>query len=260
MSTNPPNLQQWHKQLAGEVGKTYRAAGSFACHFAKNKIRYDPFFSDFFQAGLALKTITDDPVVSTDLLDLGCGQGLLAMVLVAAQRLQTQGKWPQQRGNTGFASPRMLSYTGIEYTAANVARATSAFSTVDPTLHHLQCIQGNIVDAPFPAAKIITLIDVLHYLSFQEQEKVLTRVRSALTQGGRLVLRVGDAEARQGNRVSQRIDRIVSRWRGADSGKISCRGLSQWVSVLESSGFTPRVTSIATSMFYSNVLIVAELS
>ncbi len=124
----------------------------------------------------------------------------------------------------------------------------------------MKCVQGNIIEAPYPTAKIIALIDVLHYLNYEQQEQVLMRARSALAGQGKLLLRIGDAEVRQSNRISRAIDLVVSRWRGVDSGRIYCRGLSQWMQLLKSLGFVPRVTSNATSMFYSNAMIVAELS
>ena len=120
---------------------------------------------------------------------------------------------------------------------------------MDPSRNRLKCVQGNILDVPYPAVKTIALIDVLHYLSYQQQEQVLVRARSALFAQGKLLLRVGNAEVPQSNRVSQAIDRMVSRWRGADSGQIYCRGLSQWILLFKSLGFIPRVTSRATSIF-----------
>jgi SAM-dependent methyltransferase len=259
MATEAATLRQRQQLLASEVGQHYRDAGKFAYHFARNKIRFDPLLPDIFRADFAKDMNPGKAERVIDLLDLGCGQGLLAIALEVAQRLQAQGQWPAQPDSAAWMPLQLASYLGIEYSAANVARARSAFIAIDPQCHRLQCVQGNIVDAPYPFAKIIALIDVLHYLNYQQQEQVLVRARSALAGQGQLLLRVGNAEARQSNRLSQRIDRMVSLWRGADSGRIYCRGLSQWMLLLESLGFVARVTSSASSMFYSNVMIVAEL-
>ena len=142
------------------------------------------------------------------------------MALLTAQHLQVQAA-------ENYVTLRVTSSHSIEYSAANVARAQSAFAELDPQQLRLHCVQGNIVDAPYPTAKIIALIDVLHYLNYEAQEQVLLRVRSTLSPQGRLLLRIGDADARQSNRISQQIDRVVSRWRGADNGEICCRGLTQ---------------------------------
>ena len=247
--------QRWQQLLAGEVAKHYRSAGKFAYHFAKNKVRYDSLSRDVFAAGLNI----DSHEAEVDLLDLGAGQGLLAMAMLTAQRLHAQGQWPQVWVAKKHLPLRVLSCHGIEYSAANVARAQSAFAELDPQHLRLSCVQGNIVNAPYPTAKTIALIDVLHYLNYAEQEQVLLRVRSVIAPQGQLLLRVGDAEARQSNRISQQIDRVVSRWRGTDNGEICCRGLSQWLLLLKKLGFVPRITSSVRSTFFSNVMIVAEL-
>jgi SAM-dependent methyltransferase len=247
MHTDQSNLRQWQQHLANDIAQHYRGAGKFAYHFAKNKVRFDPLFLDVFRAGLNI----DGNEADVDLLDLGCGQGLLGMALVVQQMHE---------------SPRIGSYLGIEYSAANVARAQSAFASMasltsfDSRCHQMKCVQGNIIDVPYPSAKIIALIDVLHYLNYEQQEQVLMRARSALAGQGKLLLRIGDAEMRQSNRISRMIDLVVSRWRGVDSGRIYCRGLQQWMQLLESLGFVSRVISSASSMFYSNVMIVAEPS
>lgn len=255
MLTEPPSHRQWQQLLANDVAQHYRAAGRFAYHFAKSKVKHDPLFHDIFCPGLG----ADELGVDIDLLDLGSGQGFLATALVVAQQLQALGRWPALPGSTGGKPLRLNSYLGIEYSAANVARAQTAFAAIDPSCNRLECVQGNILDVPYPSVKTIALIDVLHYLNYPQQEQVLVRARSALLAQGKLLLRVGNAEVSQSNWVSQAIDRMVSRWRGADSGQLYCRGLSQWMLLLKSLGFIPRVTSRATNMFFSNVMIVAEL-
>jgi SAM-dependent methyltransferase len=244
MHPDQSDPRRWQQHLANDIAQHYRGAGKLAYYFAKNKVRFDPLFLDIFRADLDIKQFEAD----VDLLDLGCGQGLLGMALVVQQM---------------HSSPQIASYLGIEYSAANVARAQSAFASmalVSPRCHQMKCVQGNIIDAPYPSAKIIALIDVLHYLNYEQQEQVLMRARSALAGQGKLLLRIGDAGVLQSNRTSRVIDLVVSRWRGVDSDQIYCRGLQQWMQLLKSLGFVPRVTSSVTSMFYSNVMIVAELS
>lgn len=255
MLPEPPSHRQWQQLLANGVSQHYRAAGKFAYHFAKSKIKHDPLFRDIFCTGLG----ADELGADIDLFDLGCGQGLLATALVVAQQLQALGRWPVLPSSAGGKPLRLNSCQGIEYSAAIVARAQTAFAAIDPSRNRLKCVQGNILDAPYPAVKTIALIDVLHYFNYPQQEQVLVRARSALLAQGKLLLRVGNAEVPQSNWVSQAIDRMVSRWRGADSGQLYCRGLSQWMLLLKSLGFIPRVTSRATNMFFSNVMIVAEL-
>ena len=57
----------------------YRSAGRFAYHFARAKLRTDPVYRAILELGLLLGRAR--------VLDLGCGQGLLAAWLRAAVEL-----------------------------------------------------------------------------------------------------------------------------------------------------------------------------
>src|SRR5580698_9496745 len=56
----------------------YRNAGRFAYYFARGKLRADPVYRSILELGLLLGRAR--------VLDLGCGQGLLAAWLQAAER------------------------------------------------------------------------------------------------------------------------------------------------------------------------------
>src|SRR5690242_11493266 len=80
----------------------YRGAGHFAWRFARGKLAGDPVFAAILAQGLLAGRAR--------ILDLGCGQGLLAAWLLAAQRCYTHGGWP-----AGWPPPPELrSYRGIE--------------------------------------------------------------------------------------------------------------------------------------------------
>ena len=67
------------KQLVDKAAAPYRASGRFAYHFARGKLGGDPVF-----AGLLLHGLIPHQV---RILDIGCGQGLLASWLHAARRV-----------------------------------------------------------------------------------------------------------------------------------------------------------------------------
>ena len=63
--------------LVDRASERYRRAGLFAWNFARGKLKGDPSFRAFLRLGL----LHGYP----RLLDLGCGQGLLAAWLLAAR-------------------------------------------------------------------------------------------------------------------------------------------------------------------------------
>ena len=64
----------------------------------------------------------------------------------------------------------------------------------------MQVMHGDIRDADFPPADAVVLVDVLHYLDYTAQERVLRRVRAALLPHGLLLLRIADATGGAGSR------------------------------------------------------------
>ena len=71
----PPRLD---RRLLDAATEPYRVAGRFAYHFARGKLGRDPAFGAIVHG--------DWIPPRSKVLDLGCGQGLLASLLVAADR------------------------------------------------------------------------------------------------------------------------------------------------------------------------------
>src|SRR5690606_36666591 len=109
------------------------AAGRSAYHFARGKLGRDPAFGviahgDWIPPG-------------SRVLDLGCGQGLLASLLVAANR--------------------GCNVRGIELMPADVDRARAALG--DAAVIEL----ADIRDTAFARPDVAVILDVLHYIDRQ---------------------------------------------------------------------------------------------
>lgn len=216
-----------YARLVEAASAPYRAAGRFAWHFARGKLGADPVFPYLLQARLIPE--------NARLLDLGCGQGLLAALLAAA------------------GTPRLAGYRGIELMTRDVARAHRALGA--------QCgvRQGDIRSAEFGAADAVVILDVLHYMSLAEQDAVLGRVRAALPAGGVLLLRVGDAAAGLPFRLSNWVDWTVAFVRGHGATRFHCRSVAQWRSALEALGFAVQAEPMSRGTPFANVLLSARL-
>ena len=215
-----------YARLSEAAGAPYRTADFFAWRFACGKLRGDPVFRHLLQAGL----IAQD----ARLLDLGCGQGLLAALLRAA------------------GAPRIAAYRGIELMAADVVRAHRALGA------GCGVELGDIRIAGFGAADVVVILDVLHYMAREEQEDVLRRVRAALAGGGVLLLRVGDAAAGLPFRISNWVDWTVALARGHGASRFHCRSVAQWRTALEALQFTVDAEPMSRGTLYANVLLVAR--
>ena len=226
----------------------YRTAGRFALHFARGKLRGDPAFRAILEQGLLEGC--------TRLLDLGAGQGLLAAWLLAARHCHASerpGAWPR-----GWpAPPQLTSYTGIEINAQEVRRARHAFAR-DPGMR-VQIVHGDIRDLDFGTPDAIVILDVLHYNDCDSQERILDRARHALTPGGLLLLRVGDAEGGAGFTLSKALDRTVALVRRGRWMPLQCRPLKEWQALLRRLGFVTRRVPVRGGRPFTNALLLAQV-
>jgi SAM-dependent methyltransferase len=232
--------------LVRAAAACYRASGRFAWHFAHAKLARDPVFAALLARGLLAGR--------TRILDLGCGQGLLAAWLLAAHGCYTRGadQWPA----VWPAPPRLQSYCGIDINAREVARARRAFALAAGA--SLQIVHGDVRDVDYAPADAVIILDVLHYLDYSAQEKVLQRVRRALTPHSPLLLRIGDAAGGTGFTFSKIVDQAVVMARRGRLPRLYCRTLPQWQALLAHCGFRSSALPMSGNTRFVNVLLQAE--
>jgi SAM-dependent methyltransferase len=228
--------------LIDAASTPYHRAGRFAWKYARGKLGFDPVFRHLLRTGLIAPRAR--------VLDIGCGQGLLASLLQSAEALQRSGRWP-----TGWAAaPVGARVTGIELMPRDVQRAQAALGNA------AEFICGDMRYTPFPSVDAVVILDVLHYIAVPEQNDVLARVRAALPSGGTLLLRVGDAAARRRFVVSQWADAVITFVRGHRAAPQFGRTLPQWTAHLQALGFEVRSEPMSQGTPFANVLLVAQVT
>lgn len=239
MGTTP--RKPW-RALLDAASRPYRKAGLFAWRFARGKLDKDPVFRYLLSQGLIAP--------NARVLDIGCGQGLLASLLRASHRLSSEGQWPAQWA----PAPASVRVTGIELMPLDVERARTSVGD------SAEFICGDMRHTPFPDVDAVVILDVLHYVSIAEQNEVLARVRRALPPGGVLLLRVGDAASRRRFMISQWVDAAVIWTRGHRVWPIFGRTLAEWIAQLQSLGFEVRSQPMSEGTPFANVLLVARVA
>lgn len=219
----------------------YRAVGRFAWHFAQGKLGRDPVFRGLLARG--------DLPPAARVVDIGCGQGLLASLLAA---IDGCSEWPAEWP----APPRGARYHGIELMQRDVTRAESALAGLVPR-PSFDC--ADMREAALPPCDVVVILDVLHYVNHADQQALLQRVHQALQPGGRLLLRVGDAGQRRGFVISQWVDRLVTWVRGHRVPPTWGRTVAQWQQLLQGLGFAVQPVSMSQGTPFANVLLVAQV-
>lgn len=242
--------------LHGAASAPYRATSRWAYHWARGKLAHDPVFRGMLGRG--------DIPANASVVDIGCGQGLMASLLQACAELQRTGGWPQAWPVAASAR----AYCGIELMPKDVARADAALRglALQPRF-----VCADMCKADIPACDVVVILDVLHYVDHAAQDGVLRRVRDALApdignelgnelgKTGRLLLRVGDADNASGFAWSQWVDRIVTWARGHRVPPTFGRSLKDWTAALEKLGFTVRAVPQSQGTPFANVLLIADL-
>ena len=225
--TAPPagRAPRLDRRLLDAATARYRPAGRFAYHFARGKLGGDPAFAAIVHEGWIAP--------GSRVLDLGCGQGLLASLLAA----------------TGSG----CQVHGIELMPRDAQRATTALGDA------ARVVCGDIRSAEFGRADTAVILDVLHYIDYDEQDRVLQRLRTALQPGGQLLLRVGDADAGLPFKLSNWVDHVVTFVRGHRLARLYCRPLRQWHRTLEALGFQVEVIPLSHGTPFANVMLKARL-
>lgn len=226
--------------LVATAAEPYRKVGHFAFGFARGKLRLDPVFRAILEQDLLEGC--------ESVLDLGCGQALLAAWLQSAERCHHSGLWPK-----GWPAPRARAVRGIELMGREVARGRRALGAA------LNVLQGDIRSTEFGCADAVIVLDVMHYMSRQSQVETLRRIRAALSAGGLLLMRVGDADSGMRFHVTRWMDRLIMLVRGHGWFSTHCRPVPEWRALLGECGFDssePRWMSRGTP--FANVLLVAR--
>ncbi|MGH8687857.1 MAG: class I SAM-dependent methyltransferase [Burkholderiales bacterium] len=214
--------------LVEAASAPYRKAGRIAWYFARGKLRWDPVFRRLAEGDLVPE--------GARVLDLGCGQGLVAALLVA------------------LGTPQLGAYRGLDLLKRDVARARNALGAA------CDVRRGDIRHMPFGEADVVILLDVLHYLAPAEQDDVLVRSRSALASGGCLLVRVADADAGLRFRISTALDSVAAMLRGFGVRGLHCRSVAKWCAALEGLGFAVRAEPMSRGTPFANVLLDARLA
>ena len=228
------------RQLLEAAARPYREAGRSAWGFARGKLLRDPVFPALLRQGLLPER--------GNLLDVGCGRGVLLALLSAATEQHAAGEWPP-----GWpAPPARLALRGVDSHAARVSLARRALGG------RAQVELSDLGDFEFGPCSAIVMIDVLLYLGEALQERVIEKAVSALEPGGLLLLREADAGAGFAYRMTRWSALFEAALRGRFAQRLRCRSAADWSAALASRGLAVEAQPMSRGTPFANVLFVAR--
>ena len=231
------------KRLLDLATEPYRHTGLFNYHWARGKLWGDPIF-----AALLERPVLPD---GARILDLGCGRGLLAAWLLGAERLAALGEW-----RTSPAPPTGLRFRGIELMEREAICGNQALQPLHG--ERVQLSGGDMRDTELGDTDVIAILDVLHYVSYADQDRMLDRIRAALSAGGLFVTRIGDADGGMRFAFSQAVDACMAFIQGHRLARMWCRPLPQWTRALERRGFAVEAVPMSGGTPFANIMLIAR--
>jgi SAM-dependent methyltransferase len=136
------------------------AGGRWLKGYVRGKLLADPVFDE------ALRVVLESqkPVV-----DLGCGLGLF-------------GLWLRMNGFQAH-------YTGCDLGQWKIDTGRKAVEILG--FHDMELHAGDLTDAPLPGGCVICAFDILHYLTQEQQDLLVSRLAEAAKKGSIILIRNG---------------------------------------------------------------------
>lgn len=198
--------------------------GRWLAAYAKHKVRMDHLYRS------ALPLIPP----GVKILDLGCGLGLLGMLLEA-----------RGQGNETH---------GIEW---DLPKARFAGRMAEGNAS-IRVVCGDMFTEPWPECPVVAVLDVLHYLPPERQRALLFRIGAHLPEGGRLLVRVMDARAGGMAALTRLCEQLAVALGWNRAPRVHWRALTEVHNDMQDAGFEILPTSGVTDRFFGNQLLVGE--
>ncbi len=205
--------------LIDAAADIYLTVGLSTWEFVHSKLEMDEVYLNLLRDGV----LPDRGV----LYDLGCGQGLMLSLLAAARARHQAGEWPGEWP----APPTALDLHGVEL-RPRIARRTRELLAGLATIE-----ERDLSTTAMPDCNVVLLIDVLHLMSTDAQDRLLADVAKALTPGGLLVIREADAAGGWRFRMVRLGNRLTAWTQGRFGRTFHFRTVDAWTARLTALGF-----------------------
>jgi uncharacterized protein (DUF2062 family)/SAM-dependent methyltransferase len=204
------------------VADRYARGSKFTRGYVRSKMNGDPIVRALF----ALSKESNFGEVA----DVGCGRGQLSLMLLEAK--------------TATRSD------GFDWDAAKIEEATRAADSLETAF-----FVGDLRSAEIAACDTALLLDVLHYLTIEEQDALLERV--AASSRNTIFVRELDPDRGWRSTVTRLQERITTRLGVNRGARVLIRPIREITSVLDRNGFDAQVTPCWAGTPFANVLVTA---
>jgi SAM-dependent methyltransferase len=202
----------------------FKGRGAWTAFFTRVKLRICPL--------LAVEARLPD---AGRILDLGCGNGFFAGIMT-------------------LGSPRRT-ITGFDLDPKKIAVARETFKGRPG----LEFSVGDLLAADYPAADIVTIIDVLYLIPFEAQEAILSKCRAALPRGGLLAVKDMDTRPRWKLAWNTMEETVAVKIIGFTLGeRFYFQNREAFAALLRRVGFDVEIVPLHKGYWYPHILYLAR--
>ncbi|MEZ5330626.1 MAG: DUF2062 domain-containing protein [Thermoanaerobaculia bacterium] len=212
-------------RLAESVAARYAATGIGHWELARGKLRGDPLYREIVRR-------LEAEGGGGRLVDLGCGRGLVLALLAGRHRGPLHGV--ERSARIARVARRAL---GEQATIE-----TADLATWTPT----------------EPARVVLLLDVLHYLDRDAQEALLTRAAAMLEPGGLLLVREADRAGGLAFTLTRAAERAMALLRGHWRQRFTYRSADEWADLLADRGLATEVADLSRGTPFANRLVAGR--
>jgi uncharacterized protein (DUF2062 family) len=186
------------------------------------KLRTDPLTSQLARL----------PIHWGSVLDVGCGRAQFGILLHELGRAEHVSgfDWDERK----IAAARLAAPVTAEFAVGDARAAT------------------------LPRADTILVLDVLHYLTIEEQSALLGRLAAHVAPGGHLLIRDVDARATSRSRLTRWFERVATRIGYNRGASLHFRTADELVAELTAQGLSCSLDRERASGPLANVLVIAR--
>ncbi|MEO7111957.1 MAG: class I SAM-dependent methyltransferase, partial [Polyangiaceae bacterium] len=217
--------------VVDRVADRYARGSKFTRGYVRSKMNGDPVVRALFDRSRVAKF--------GKVSDVGCGRGQLSVMLLEAKTA--------------------TSTNGFDWDEAKIDEAKRATESLPEGAILLgpECafFKGDLRSQEIAACDTALLLDVLHYLTSEEQDALLERVAAATRET--IFVRELDPDRGWRSSVTRFQERITTRLGVNRGARVLLRPISEITSVLEKNGFDVEVTTCWAGTPFSNVLVTA---
>ncbi len=171
-----------------------------------------------------------------EVLDVGCGRGQLAVLLLEAKKVTR--------------------VRGVDWDAKKVGDAAQAASGLAATFERGDAREALAAQGAEKSVDTVLFVDVLHYLTDEEQDVLVARAGEAARR--RVIIRELDPDRGWRSAVTRMQERVTTSLGYNRGARVNVRPIDRLTAPLRARGFEVQVEPCWGAMPFANVLVVAE--